>query len=66
LLVLLLIQFRKPVAESGYLLVRMNAELPVLLKEMRATTENLNMLVEHAAGAAACGEVTGRYCATGP
>ena len=50
LLVLLLIQLRKPVAESGYLLVRMNAELPLLLKEMRATTENLNRLVEHARG----------------
>jgi uncharacterized protein YoxC len=50
LLVPLLIQLRKPVAESGYLLVRMNAELPLLLKEMRATTANLNMLVEHARG----------------
>lgn len=48
-LVPLLIQLRKPVAESEYLLVRMNAELPLLLKEMRATTENLNTLVEHAA-----------------
>jgi uncharacterized protein YoxC len=48
LLVPLLIQLRKPVAESEYLLVRMNAELPLLLKEMRATTENLNALVEHA------------------
>jgi uncharacterized protein YoxC len=51
LLVPLLIQLRKPVAESEYLLVRMNAELPLLLKEMRATTENLNAFVEHAAGA---------------
>jgi uncharacterized protein YoxC len=50
LLVPLLIQLRKAVAESGYLLVRMNAELPLLLKEMRATTANLNMLVEHARG----------------
>jgi uncharacterized protein YoxC len=50
LLVPLLIQLRKPVAESESLLVRMNAELPLLLKEMRATTENLNMLVEHARG----------------
>jgi uncharacterized protein YoxC len=50
LLVPLLIQLRKPVAQSEYLLVRMNAELPLLLKEMRATTENLNMLVEHARG----------------
>ena len=50
LLIPLLIQLRKPVAESEYLLVRMNAELPLLLKEMRAATENLNMLVEHARG----------------
>jgi uncharacterized protein YoxC len=50
LLVPLLIQLKKPVAQSEYLLVRMNAELPLLLKEMRATTENLNMLVEHARG----------------
>ena len=50
LLVPLLIQLRKPVAESEYLLIRMNAELPLLLKEMRATTENLNALVEHARG----------------
>ena len=49
-LVPLLIRLRKPVAESEYLLVRMNAELPLLLKEMRATTENLNALVEHARG----------------
>jgi uncharacterized protein YoxC len=50
LLVPLLMQLRKPVAETEYLLVRMNAELPLLLKEMRATTENLNALVEHARG----------------
>ena len=49
-LVPLLIQLRKPVTESEYLLVRMNAELPLLLQEMRATTENLNALVEHARG----------------
>jgi len=49
-LVPLLIRLRKPVAESEYLLVRMNADLPLLLKEMRATTENLNALVEHARG----------------
>jgi uncharacterized protein YoxC len=50
LLVPLLIQLRKPMAEWEYLLVRMNAELPLLLKEMRAATENLNALVEHARG----------------
>ena len=49
-LVPLLIQLRKPVAESEYLLVRMNVELPLLIKEMRAATENLNALVEHARG----------------
>ncbi|MEO8047075.1 MAG: DUF948 domain-containing protein [Nitrospirota bacterium] len=37
----LLIPIRKPVAQSEYLLVRMNAELPLLLKEIQATTENL-------------------------
>jgi uncharacterized protein YoxC len=47
-LVPLLIQLRKPVAQSEYLLVRMNAELPLLLKEIRETTENLNVLVEQA------------------
>ena len=50
LLVPLLIQLRKPIAESEYLLIRMNAELPLLLKEMRASTENLNALVDHARG----------------
>ncbi len=44
-LVPLLRQLRKLVAQSEYLLVHMNAELPLLLKEMRATTENLNALV---------------------
>lgn len=55
-LVPLLMQLRKPVAESEYLFAHMNAELPLLLKEMRAMTENLNTLVvsardgvEHAA-----------------
>jgi uncharacterized protein YoxC len=50
LLVPLLIQLRKPVAESESLLVCMNAELPLLLKEMRAATEKLNRLVEQARG----------------
>ena len=49
-LVPLLMRLRKPVAESEYLLVRMNVELPLLIKEMRAATENLNALVEHARG----------------
>ena len=49
-LVPLLIQLRKLVAPSEYLLVRMNAELPLLIKEMRAAMENLNRLIEHARG----------------
>lgn len=47
-LVPLLMQLRKPVAESECLLARLNAELPLLLKEMRATMEDLNALVKHA------------------
>ena len=47
-LVSLLIQLRRPVAESEHLLVHMNAELPLLLKEMRATTENLHALIAQA------------------
>ena len=50
LLVPLLIQLRKAVEQSEYLLVHMNAELPLLLKEMRAAMENLNRLIEHARG----------------
>jgi len=72
-LVPLLRQLRKPVAQSEYLLVNMNAELPLLLKEMRATTENLNALVkhsrdgvEHAAVLLHGGGDSGRYRATGP
>ena len=52
-LVPLLIQLRKPVAESEYLLVRLNAELPLLLKEMRTAMENLNRLIEYARGGVA-------------
>lgn len=43
-----LMQFRKPVPASEYLLAYMNAELPLLLKEVRSTTVNLNRLVESA------------------
>jgi len=46
-LVPLLIQLKKPVAEAESLLARVNAELPLLLKEIRVATENLNTLVEH-------------------
>ena len=43
----LLIQLRKPVAEAESLLARVNNELPLLLKEIRAMTARLNALVEH-------------------
>ena len=49
-LVPLLIQLRRPVAESEHLLAHMNVEVPLLLKEMRATTENLNALIAQAQG----------------
>ena len=50
-----LLQIRKTVAESERLLARLNSELPSLLNEIRAMTENVNALagqaregVEHA------------------
>jgi uncharacterized protein YoxC len=49
-LIPLLIQLRKSVAESEQLLARVNAELPLLVKEIRAATENANSLIEHARG----------------
>ncbi|HEX2056024.1 MAG TPA: DUF948 domain-containing protein [Nitrospiraceae bacterium] len=55
-LVPLLVQVRKTVAESEQLLARMNHELPALISELRAMSQNLNELadqtrngVEHAA-----------------
>ena len=49
-LIPLLIHLRKSVAESEQLLARMNAELPLLLKEIRVAKENTNSLIEHARG----------------
>ena len=52
-LVPLLIQLRRPVAESEHLLAHLNAELPLLLKELRATTAHLNALIAQAQGGVA-------------
>src|SRR6059036_811744 len=41
-----LIQLRKTIAESEQLLTRMSSELPSLVHEMRAMTENVNTLVD--------------------
>ena len=41
-----LIQLRKTIAESEQLLTRMSSELPSLVREMRAMTENVNALVD--------------------
>ena len=41
-----LIQLRKTIAESEQLLTRMSSELPSLVREMRAMTENVNALAE--------------------
>jgi uncharacterized protein YoxC len=47
-LVPLLIQVRKTVTESEQLLARMNAELPTLITELRAMSQNLNEVAEQA------------------
>jgi len=44
-LVPMLIQLRKTIAESEQLLAQMSSELPSLVREMRAMTENVNTLV---------------------
>ncbi|GAB1723715.1 MAG: DUF948 domain-containing protein [Nitrospira sp. CR1.1] len=49
-LVPLLIQVRKTVAEAETLVTRLNADLPVLVTELRAMSQNLNDLTEQARG----------------
>jgi uncharacterized protein YoxC len=49
-LVPVLIQVRKTVAESEQLLSKMNADVPVLVSELRAMSQNLNELTERARG----------------
>jgi uncharacterized protein YoxC len=49
-LVPVLIQVRKTVAESEQLLSKMNAEVPSLVAELRATSQHLNNLTEQARG----------------
>ena len=47
-LVPLLIQVRRTVVESEQLMARMNSELPSLIAELRAMSQNLNDLTEQA------------------
>ncbi len=47
-LVPVLIQVRKTVAESEQLLAKMNADLPALVVELRAMSQNLNDLTDRA------------------
>jgi len=47
-LVPVLMQVRKAVAESEQLLAKMNADLPPLVGELRAMSQNLNNLTDHA------------------
>lgn len=47
-LVPVLIQIRKTVAESEQLLAKMNADLPALVAELRAMSQNLNDLTDRA------------------
>ncbi|SLM50253.1 conserved protein of unknown function [Nitrospira japonica] len=49
-LVPLLIQIRKTVAESEQLLSKMNTDMPALVSELRAMSQNLNDLAEQARG----------------
>ncbi len=49
-LVPMLIQLRKTIAESEQLLAQMSSELPSLVREMRAMTENVNTLVDQTRG----------------
>ena len=49
-LVPLLVQIRKTVAESEQLVAKMNSELPVLIIELRAMSQNLNDLTDQARG----------------
>ncbi|MEW6246180.1 MAG: DUF948 domain-containing protein [Nitrospirota bacterium] len=49
-LVPMLIELRKTVAESQQLLARMNSELPSLIAELRAMSQNLNELAEQTRG----------------
>jgi uncharacterized protein YoxC len=49
-LVPVLIQVRKTVAESEQLLSKMNADLPSLVGELRAMSQNLNDLADQARG----------------
>ncbi|MDF0643596.1 MAG: DUF948 domain-containing protein [Nitrospira sp.] len=49
-LVPLLIQLRKTVAESEQLLSKMNTDMPALVSELRAMSQNLNDLTEQARG----------------
>ncbi|WHZ20961.1 MAG: hypothetical protein OJF47_000073 [Nitrospira sp.] len=49
-LVPLLVQIRKTVAESEQLFVKMNAELPTLVAELRTMSQNLNDVTEQARG----------------
>ena len=47
-LVPLLIQVRRTVAESEQLMARMNSDLPSLIAELRAMSQNLNDLTDQA------------------
>lgn len=47
-LVATLMQVKKTVAESKHLLARLNADLPILLKEMQGVTENARAMTDRA------------------
>ncbi|MCS6297039.1 MAG: DUF948 domain-containing protein [Nitrospira sp.] len=49
-LVPVLIQMRRTVAEAEVLVTKLNADLPILVAELRAMSQNLNDLTEQARG----------------
>lgn len=49
-LVHVLIQVRKTVAESEQLLAKMNADMPLLVADLRSMSQNLSDLADHARG----------------
>ena len=57
-LVPVLMQVRKTVAESEQLLSKMNTEVPALVAELRAMSQNLNDVTDQARdGCRACGRL---------
>ncbi|MBA2485249.1 MAG: DUF948 domain-containing protein [Nitrospira sp.] len=60
-LVPLLIQIRKTAAESEQLVTRLSSELPTLIAELRAMSQNLNDVTGHARTGSSMPQSYSRY-----